>query len=67
MQQLNASEEVMLVRPVPLLDFFVVLVMLSIAMRVRGGELLDSLAQPRLLIRTLVANCILVPGLGFSW
>ena len=55
----------MLVRPVPLLDFFVVLVMLSIGLRVSGGELLDVLRNRALLIRTLVANCILIPGIGF--
>jgi len=55
----------MLVRPVPLLDFFVVLVMLSIGLRVRGGELLDVLRNRALFIRTLVANCILIPATGF--
>jgi hypothetical protein len=33
----------MLLRPVLLLNFFVVLVMLSIGLRVSGGELLDVL------------------------
>jgi BASS family bile acid:Na+ symporter len=55
----------MLVRPVPLLDFFVVLVMLSIGLRVSGGELLDVLRNRALFVRTLVANCILIPGIGF--
>jgi len=55
----------MLVRPMPLLDFFVVLVMLSIGLRVSGGELLDVLRNRALFIRTLVANCILIPGIGF--
>jgi BASS family bile acid:Na+ symporter len=55
----------MLVRPVPLLDCFVVLVMFSIGLRVRGGELLDVLRNRALFIKTLVANCILIPGIGF--
>jgi len=65
MHQLNALEQGMLVPPVPLLDFFVVLVMLSIGLRVRSGELLDVLRNRALFIKTLVANCILVPGIGF--
>ena len=55
----------MLVRPLPLLDFFVVLVMLSIGLRVRGGELLGVLRNRALFTRTLVANCVLIPGIGF--
>jgi BASS family bile acid:Na+ symporter len=55
----------MLIRPEPLLDSFVVLVMLSIGLRVSGGELLDVLRNRGLFIRTLVANCILIPGIGF--
>lgn len=55
----------MLVRPLPLLDFFVVLVMLSIGLRVSGGELLNVLRNRALFIRTLLANCVLIPSIGF--
>ena len=55
----------MLVRPLPLLDFFVVLVMLSIGLRVTGGQLLGVFRNRALFIRTLVANCVLIPGMGF--
>ena len=53
------------VRPLPLLDFFVALVMLSIGLSVSGGELLDVLRNRALFTRTLVANCLLIPGIGF--
>jgi len=52
------------VRPLPLLDFFVVLVMLSIGMRVSGGELLGVLRNRALFTKTLAANCVLVPTIG---
>jgi len=55
----------MLVPPLPLLNFFVSLVMLSIGLRVRGGELFDLLRNRALFIRTLVANCVLIPAIGF--
>jgi BASS family bile acid:Na+ symporter len=55
----------MLVRPMPLLNFFVVLVMLSIGLRVSGGELLAVMRNRALFIKILVANCVLIPGLGF--
>jgi len=55
----------MLVRPLALLDFFVVLVMLSIGLRVSGGELIGVLRNHVLFIRTLLANCILIPAIGF--
>jgi len=55
----------MLVRPLSLLDFFVILVMLSIGLRVRGGELLEVLGKRALFTRTLLANCIIIPGIGF--
>ena len=55
----------MLIRPLPLLNFFVVVVMLSIGLRVSGGELLDVLRNRALLMRTLLANCILIPAIGF--
>jgi BASS family bile acid:Na+ symporter len=48
-----------------LLDTFVVLVMFSIGLRVRGSELLDVVRGRSILIRTLVANCIVVPAIGF--
>jgi len=54
----------MLVRPLPLLDFFVVLVMLSIGLRVTGGELIDVLRNRALFTRTLAANCVLIPAIG---
>lgn len=54
----------MLVRPLPLLNFFVFLVMLSIGLRVSGGELLEVLRHRALLTRTLLANCIVIPGIG---
>jgi len=55
----------MLIRPLPLLNFFVVLVMLSIGLRVSGGELLGVLRNRAIFARTLLANCILIPALGF--
>jgi len=53
------------VRPLTLLDFFIVLVMLSIGLRVSGGELLEVLRDRGLFTRTLLANCLLIPGIGF--
>ncbi len=53
------------VRPLPLLDFFVALVMLSIGLSVSGEELLDVLRNRAPVTRTLVANCFLIPGIGF--
>ena len=55
----------MFVRPLSLLDLFVILVMLSIGLRVRGGELLEVLGNRALFTRTLLANCVLIPGIGF--
>src|SRR5262252_10559311 len=55
----------MLIRPLPLLNFFVVLVMFSIGLRVSGGELLGVLRNRAIFARTLLANCILIPALGF--
>ena len=54
----------MLVRPLPLLNFFVVLVMFSIGLRVSGGQLLDVLRNRALFIRIILANCVLIPGIG---
>src|SRR5260370_36294753 len=55
----------MLIPPLPLLNFFVAVVMLSIGLRVRGGELLDILRNRALFTRTLLANWVLVTTLGF--
>ena len=55
----------MLIRHLPLLNFFVAVVMFSIGLRVSGGELLDVMRNRRLLMRTLVANCLLIPAIGF--
>ena len=55
----------MLIRPLPLLNFFVAIVMFSIGLRVSGGELFNILRPRALLIRTLIANCILIPAIGF--
>ena len=55
----------MLIRPLPLLNFFVAIVMFSIGLRVSGGELFNILRARALLIRTLIANCILIPAIGF--
>jgi BASS family bile acid:Na+ symporter len=53
-----------LLPPLLLLDFFVVLVMFSIGLRVTGGELVDVLRNRALFAKTLLANCVLVPGIG---
>jgi len=53
-----------LIRPLPLLNFFVVVVMFSIGLRVNHGELLDTLRNRALMWRTLVANCVVIPALG---
>ena len=55
----------MLIPPVVLLNFFVATVMVSIGLRVSGGELLAILSDRALFARTLAANCILVPAIGF--
>src|SRR5215471_18333821 len=39
--------------------------MLSIGLRTSQGELLDILRDRRLLARTLLANCIVIPVIGF--
>jgi BASS family bile acid:Na+ symporter len=54
-----------IIRPLPLLNFFVAVVMLSIGLRTSGGELLDILRDRRLLLRTLLVNCTLIPAVGF--
>ena len=55
----------MLIPPLPLLNFFVATVMLSIGLRVSGGELLGILRDRALFVRTLLANCVLIPVIGF--
>lgn len=54
----------MLIKPLYLFDAFVVLVMFSIGLRVSGNELIDVVRGRSILIRTLVANCILIPAIG---
>jgi bile acid:Na+ symporter, BASS family len=51
--------------PLILLNAFVVMVMFSIGLRVRSGEFLDVLRGRAILIRALVANCVLIPAIGF--
>lgn len=48
-----------------LLNFFVAVVMFSIGLRTSRGELLDILRDRRLLVRTLLVNCTLIPAIGF--
>ena len=54
----------MLIRPLPLLNFFVAVVMFSIGLRTLGGEFLNILRDRALFARTLLANCILIPAIG---
>jgi len=53
-----------LIRPLPVLNFFVATVMFTIGLRVSGGELLGILRDRAVLVRSLLANCIIVPALG---
>jgi bile acid:Na+ symporter, BASS family len=53
-----------LIPPLPLLDFFVAVVMLTIGLHVSGGELFDVVRNRALFARTLLANCVLIPALG---
>ena len=55
----------MLIPPLLLLNLFVVIVMFSIGLRVSGGQLLDILRKRALFVRTLMANCVLIPAIGF--
>ena len=55
----------MIIRPLSLLNFFVAVVMFSIGLRTSRGELLDILRDRRLLVRTLLVNCTLIPAIGF--
>jgi len=52
------------IQPLFLFNVFVVLVMFSIGLRVRGSDLLDVMRDRNILIRTLVANCVLIPVIG---
>jgi BASS family bile acid:Na+ symporter len=54
-----------LIPPLLLLNLFVVVVMFSIGLRVSGGELLHVLRKRALFVRTLLANCVLIPAIGF--
>jgi predicted Na+-dependent transporter len=53
------------IKPLPLLNFFVAVVMFSIGLRTSGGELLNMLRDRALFARLLLANCILIPAIGF--
>src|SRR5271168_4087455 len=55
----------MLIPPLPLLNFFVAVVMFSIGLRVTGGQLIGILQNRGLFVRVLIANCVLIPALGF--
>jgi BASS family bile acid:Na+ symporter len=55
----------LLIPPVLLLNFFVAIVMLSIGLRTSGRELVNILRDRALLVRTLLANCVLIPAIGF--
>ena len=55
----------MLISPSLLLNLFVVVVMFSIGLRVSGGELLDVLHNRALFVRALLANCVVIPAIGF--
>jgi predicted Na+-dependent transporter len=54
-----------LIRPSLLLNLFVAVVMFSIGLRVSGAELLNVLRDRALFVRTLLANCFLIPAIGF--
>jgi bile acid:Na+ symporter, BASS family len=64
-KQLGFLEDGVLIRPLLLLNFFVAVVMFSIGLRVRGGELFNVLRDRALFARILLANCFLVPAIGF--
>jgi predicted Na+-dependent transporter len=55
----------MLIPPLLVLNLFIVIVMFSIGLRVSSGELLDILRKRALFVRTLLANCALIPAIGF--
>jgi len=51
--------------PLVLLNVFVFIVMFSIGLRVTSGELFDILRERTLFVRALLANCVLIPAIGF--
>jgi BASS family bile acid:Na+ symporter len=53
-----------LIKPLILFNAFVVLVMFSIGLRVKTGELVDVVRGRSILIRVLVANCVVIPAIG---
>jgi BASS family bile acid:Na+ symporter len=55
----------LLIPPLPLLNFFVAVVMFSIGLRTSSGELVNILRHRALMTRTLMANCVLIPAIGF--
>jgi BASS family bile acid:Na+ symporter len=59
-----SPEESLVIPPIPLLDFFVFAVMLSIGLRVTTGELIGILQNRALFLRTLLANAVLIPCIG---
>jgi predicted Na+-dependent transporter len=59
------AEDRLLIKPLPLLNFFVAVVMFSIGLRTSGREFLNVVRDRALLARTLLANCIVIPALGF--
>lgn len=54
----------MLIRPLPVLNFFVAVVMFSIGLRTSSSELVGILRNRALLARTLLANCFVIPAIG---
>jgi bile acid:Na+ symporter, BASS family len=54
-----------LIPPLVLLNFFVAVVMVSVGLRTSSEDLLNILRDRALLTRMLVANCVLVPAIGF--
>jgi len=54
----------LLIHPLPLLNFFVAVVMFSIGLRTSGGQFLNIVRDRALFARTLLANCVLVPAIG---
>lgn len=51
--------------PLLLLNVFVAVVMFSIGLRVSSGEFFEILRERRLFVRALLANCVLIPAIGF--
>lgn len=55
----------MLIPPLLLLDLFVIAVMFSIGLRVTRSDLFSTLRNRRMVGRSLLANCLIVPAFGF--